>query len=89
MISSKWSRFWLQEIYYCSAFEARSIVGQFDTGQFDTGQFDTGQFDTTYKNGQFDTADNLTPRTILHHIQKKMKTYLGIYVTQLSSEICY
>ena len=47
--------------------------GQFDTGQFDTGQFDTGQFDTTYKNGQFDTADNLTPRTILHHIQKKWR----------------
>ena len=25
------------------------------------GQFDTGQFDTMGKNGQFDTADNLTP----------------------------
>ena len=64
MISSKWSRFWLQEIYYCSAFEARSIVGQFDTGQFDTGQFDTGQFGT----GQFGTK--IIKWTIWHQDNK-------------------
>ena len=39
-------------------------IGQFETGQFDIGQLETGQFDTSCKNGQFDTADNLTLRTI-------------------------